>query len=132
MTTQTKGNLTRQSIKQALLRIQNNRPKLIAKERKISIASVAEEAGVSRATIYNNYPDIAERIRELNNTTNNIQRDEKYQASLRIESTNRMLRAEIQKLNLQLAKLASINACILIENTRLNALNNKNIFTIEK
>lgn len=49
MTKQSKGDLTRKAIKQALLCLQNNRPKIIAKERKISIAAVAEEAGVSRA-----------------------------------------------------------------------------------
>lgn len=102
---QSKGALTRQTIKQALLRLQNNRPKVVTAGRKISIAAVAEEAGVSRATIHNNYPEIAERIREMNNNSSRVQLDEKHQKLNILKNKNRELRDQIQNLNSDWQKL---------------------------
>lgn len=48
-------------------RIATNRVRKVKPERKLSIAAVAEEAGVSTATIHNRYPEIAEKIRQLLN-----------------------------------------------------------------
>ena len=47
----------------ALKRIQHGRTRIVESSRKLSIASVAEEAGMSRATIHNRYPRVAEEIR---------------------------------------------------------------------
>lgn len=63
----TRGELTAKAIRQAILRIEQGRPKVVKPGRKLSIKSVAEEAGVSRATIHNNHPGLAERIREAGN-----------------------------------------------------------------
>lgn len=129
---QSKGNLTRQAIKQALLRLQNNRPKVVTPGRKISIAAVAEEAGVSRATIHNNYPEIAERIREMNNNSCRVQLDEKHQNLNILKNKNRELRDQIQNLNSDLAKVTSINASLLLENTMLQTIiNNKKVSIIK-
>lgn len=131
MTKQSKGDLTRKAIKQALLCLQNNRPKIIAKGRKISIAAVAEEAGVSRATIHNNYPELAEKIRELNNKSCRAQRDEKNQDLKAIENKNKELRTNIQNLNSDLAKITSINASLLLENIKLQTIiKSKNIILL--
>ncbi|HAT3877883.1 TPA: TetR/AcrR family transcriptional regulator [Legionella pneumophila] len=129
---QSKGDLTRQTIKQALLRLQNNRPKVVTPGRKISIAAVAEEAGVSRATIHNNYPEIAKRIREMNNNSSRVQLDEKHQNLNILKNKNRELRDQIQNLNSDLAKITSINASLLLENTMLQTIiNNKKVSLIK-
>ncbi len=129
---QSKGDLTRQTIKQALLRLQNNRPKVVTPGRKISIAAVAEEAGVSRATIHNNYPEIAERIRKMNNNSSRVQLDEKHQNLNILKNKNRELRDQIQNLNSDLAKITSINASLLLENTMLQTIiNNKKVSLIK-
>lgn len=129
---QSKGDLTRQTIKQALLRLQNNRPTVVTPGRKISIAAVAEEAGVSRATIHNNYPEIAERIRKMNNNSCRVPLDEKHQNLNILKNKNRELRDQIQNLNSDLAKITSINASLLLENTMLQTIiNNKKVSIIK-
>ena len=65
MAESSRGEQTRNIIRQAITRIEKGRPKVVIKERKMSVAAVAEEAGVSRATIHNNYPDMADRIRTI-------------------------------------------------------------------
>ncbi|BBI53223.1 hypothetical protein HORIV_56440 [Vreelandella olivaria] len=77
----TRGELTGKAIRQAIVRIEQGRPKVIKPGRKLSIQSVAEEAGVSRATIHNNHPGLAERIRESGNKAARTQRDEKISSS---------------------------------------------------
>ncbi|HIF0232822.1 TPA: hypothetical protein ACXYK5_002751 [Legionella pneumophila] len=131
MQKQSKGDQTRKTIKQALLRLQNNRPKIVAPERKISIASVAEEACVSRATIHNNYPEIAERIREMTNNSCRLQLNEKNQNLNILKNKNRELRDQILNLNSDLAKITSINASLLLENTMLQTIINNKVFLIK-
>ncbi len=50
-------------IRMAIVRLEKGQPKLVEKGRKVSVAAVAEEAGVSRALIHKDYPDLMERIR---------------------------------------------------------------------
>jgi hypothetical protein len=59
--TVTKGGHTLKSLELALHRITAGRAKNIKPKRKLSIAAVAEEAGVSTATVHNRYPEIAEK-----------------------------------------------------------------------
>jgi AcrR family transcriptional regulator len=130
---QSKSALTRKVIQMALLRLKNNRPKIVTQGRKISIASVAEEAGISRATIHNNYPDLAEIIREINNKSSRVQCNEKRQQLKVLENKNNELRSAVQGLNLELARIASLNASLLLENTRLQTIiNNRNISFLRK
>nr|WP_294866232.1 hypothetical protein [uncultured Pseudogulbenkiania sp.] len=56
---------TKHEIELAIARIRHGRPKKITKDRPLSIAAVAEEAGISNATIHNRYPLLAEKIRRL-------------------------------------------------------------------
>jgi hypothetical protein len=58
---------TRRAIELAVSRITKGRPKNVQPSRKLSIASVAEEACISNATIHNRYPDLAEFIRQKSN-----------------------------------------------------------------
>ena len=56
---------TKLEIEMAIVRILQGKPTRIANERRLSIAAVAEEAGVSNATIHNRYPVLAEQIRRI-------------------------------------------------------------------
>lgn len=55
---------TRKELQLAIARIKHGRTKVVDRGRRLSILSVAEEAGLSPATIHNRYPDIAQAIRE--------------------------------------------------------------------
>jgi AcrR family transcriptional regulator len=116
---QTRGEITRKGIQQAIVRIEKNRPKVIQAGRKISIAAVAEEAGVSRALIHNNYPDLATRIRGAGDKDVRAQRDEK-QAELQAErAKSKQLREELDSMREKLQKMATELAQVTNENERL-------------
>lgn len=112
---------TEKALQLALSRMKRGRPRVVDQKRKISIASVAEEAKVSEATIHNRYPGIADEIRQITGKVLKAQRDQKTQ-SLKLEKgKSRELRSEIEGLELQLKKLVSINAALQNENTKLKA-----------
>lgn len=103
----------------ALHRIKRGRAKT-GKE-KVTIASVAREAGVSAALIHNHYPNIAEAIRETQGRSSRAQRDVKHQ-NLRVErAKSRTLRLEIEELRAKVASLASLNEVLINENRILKA-----------
>ncbi|MDF3883911.1 TetR family transcriptional regulator [Cupriavidus basilensis] len=56
---------TRHEIEAAITRILQGMPMRVDRARQLSIAAVAEEAGVSNATIHNRHPDMAEQIRRI-------------------------------------------------------------------
>lgn len=123
-----RGDLTAKAIRQAIVRIENGRPKIIGRDRKLNIAAVAEEAGVSRATIHNNHPALADRIREAGNKVTRAQRDKKNTALKELRAKYQALREEhlrIRKLN---QDMASEMATLLTENLRLRIIaNNKKV-----
>jgi len=109
----------RKDLELAISRIQRGRAQ--TKTRKVSITSVAREAGVTPALIHNHYPDIAEKIRGTQARSSRVQRDAKH-AELRAErEKNRLLRSEVAELRSQVAKLASINEVLVIETRTLKA-----------
>lgn len=109
----------RKDLELAISRIQRGRAH--TKANKVSIASVAKEVGVTPALIHNHYPDIAETIRESQARSSRVQRDAKH-GELRVaREKNRVLREEIDALRHQVAKLASINEVLLIENRLLKS-----------
>lgn len=114
--------LTHEKIRKAIIRLEKQRPKHVNVDRKISVSSVAEEAGVSRALIHNEYPDLLERIRGNANKHIQTQRDEKHQALKAEREKNRQLRATIAELNQKLHVFASKNATLELENRRLVAI----------
>jgi AcrR family transcriptional regulator len=120
----TRGKITENAIRQAIVRIEQNCPKKVKVGRKLSIKSVAEEAGVSRATIHNNYPHLAERIREVGKKTARMQRDKLTSELKSMKEKYTLLRKEyisIRKLN---QDMASEMASLVIENQRLRSLEN--------
>ncbi|BBI71629.2 hypothetical protein ACXGSL_15485 [Vreelandella aquamarina] len=118
----TRGELTAKAIRQAIVRIEKGRPKVVKPGRKLSIQSVAEEAGVSRATIHNNHPGLAERIRESGNKAVRAQRDEKNTELKELRAKYTGLRQEhvhARELN---RDMASEMATLVAENQRLRAI----------
>lgn len=118
----TRGELTAKAIRQAIVRIEKGRPKVVKPGRKLSIQSVAEEAGVSRATIHNNHPGLAERIREAGNKAVRAQRDEKNTEIKELRAKYTALRQEhihARELN---RDMASEMASLVAENHRLRAI----------
>lgn len=103
----------------ALRRIERGRAK--TDEKKVTIAAVAREAGVSAALIHNYYPSIAEAIREAQGRSSRAQRDVKHQALRAEREKGRALRLEIEELRAKVASLASINEVLIEENRFLKA-----------
>ena len=104
----------------AILRIQKGRARTQAT--KVSIASVAREAGVSSALIHNHYPKIAEEIRIVVGRSIREQRDAKHDELRSALERNRELRKEIDNLRLLVANLASENEVLIAENRELKAI----------
>ncbi|MEE8057242.1 MAG: hypothetical protein V3T17_05330 [Pseudomonadales bacterium] len=100
---------TADKIKLAIVRIEKGRTKVIATNRKLSITSVAEEAGIHRTTIINRHPVWAEVIRQKSGAAN-VQKDDNKRKIAELEQ--RLLRAnkEIKTLKCQLEKAVSIQA----------------------
>ena len=103
----------------ALTRIKRGRAH--SGETKVSIASVAREAGVSTALIHNHYPSIAEAIREAQGRSSRAQRDDKHQVLRAEYEKNRVLRQELEELRAKVAKLSSLNEVLISENQTLKA-----------
>jgi hypothetical protein len=112
---------TEKVIKEALLRLKFGRPKVVDKKRKLSILSLAEEAGVADSTIHNRYPEIATEVRELLDQEHKTQRDQKNELLKSEKAKNRELRKDNEELALENRKLVSINAKLEDENIQLKA-----------
>ena len=119
---------THKRIRLAIVRLEKGQPKIVEMGRKVSVAAVAEEAGVSRALIHKDYPDLMERIRGNTNKAIQRQRDEKHERLKEERAKNRQLREKIVELTEQRNELASKNATLELENRRLSAiLEGKNV-----
>ena len=103
----------------AMLRIEHGRAH--TKASKLSISAVAREAGVSAALIHNHYPSIAEAIRLKLGASSRQSRDAARNELKEEREKNAGLRAQITALAGQVAKLASINEVLLVENMTLKA-----------
>lgn len=119
---------THKRIRLAIVRLEKGQPKLVEKGRRVSVAAVAEEAGVSRALIHKDYPDLMERIRGNADKAIQRQRDEKHEKLKEERAKNRQLREKVVELTEQRNELASKNATLELENRRLSAiLESKNV-----
>ena len=112
---------TRKKLENALLRLKHGRPRVVSKDRKLTIAALAEEAGVSDSLIHNRHPEIAAEVRQLTDKQLKSQRDKKTQKLKAANDKNRELRAELDSLETQVRKLASLNARYEVENEHLKA-----------
>lgn len=99
----------------AMLRVKN-------KGKKLSISSVALEAGVTPALIHNTYPDLAEAIRAEVGRSTRQQRDEKVEELTKAKERISELRAELAAALADLQKLASTNETLRQEVATLRAV----------
>lgn len=118
----TRGELTAKSIRQAITRIKKGRTKVVQPGRKLSIQSVAEEAGVSRATIHNNHPGLAEQIRESANKSARGQRDQKNAELKELRAKYTALRQELSRCRQLNQDMASELATLTVENEHLRTI----------
>lgn len=113
--TTTKGGQTLRSLELALHRITAGRPKNLKADRKLSITSVADEAGVSTATIHNRYPEIAEKVRQLLNKEDRKLKMAKGQELQAEKAKRKDLNDENRVLRNKIAELVSRNAALEAE-----------------
>ncbi|WP_318834173.1 MULTISPECIES: TetR family transcriptional regulator [Burkholderia cepacia complex] len=103
----------------AILRIERGRANTNAK--KLTITSVAREAGVTPALIHNHYPAIAEEIRAKSGASSRAQRDAMRAELKMVRESKTALLQEVAALKKRIAQLASINETLLLENRGLRA-----------
>lgn len=87
----------------------------------MSIAAVANEAGVTPSLIHNTYPDLAEEIRAQMGRATRQQRDAKAAELAGARSALKRLREALEEARRDIAKLASINETLSDEVTSLRA-----------
>jgi hypothetical protein len=107
------GSAATRSRRQTEKRLREAIDHLQASGTKVTISAVAKAAAVTPALIHNTYPDIAERIRGVVGKSTRLQRDAKHEALVKEKERNRDLRAEVERLRIEAAKLASINLTLL-------------------
>ncbi|HHG8608491.1 TPA: hypothetical protein ACPZ0L_003347 [Morganella morganii] len=114
------------AVRLAIVRIEKGRPTIVSDKRKMSVAAVAEEAGVSRALIHRDCPDLLERIKGGVNKGIRQQRDAKQTELNEYKERNRELRAEVAELKAMLAKVQSQNATLIRKNMALTSMSTEN------
>jgi len=118
--TQRKDAGTREKeLRLAIFRIERGRSHTNAS--KLSVSSVAREAGISPALIHNHYPAIAELIRVKQGASSRQQRDAKQNQLTEERQKNAALRHELDAVRSKVARLATINEMLLMENKELRA-----------
>jgi hypothetical protein len=104
-------------IKQAIVRIEKGRTKTVTPDRKLSIASVAEETGIHRSTIINRHPILAQEIRDKTGVKGNS--DDAHNRKINeLERKLDKANKEIVYLNEQLAKAVSLQATEIIRSLK--------------
>ena len=119
MATRKAADAREKDLRLAIHRIERKRAHTGATE--LNISSVALEAGVSPGLIHNHYPAVAETIREKQGASSRTQRDAKQAELLEERAKNKALRAELIEARAALAKLATVNEMLLVDNSSLRA-----------
>ncbi|MBF4332860.1 TetR family transcriptional regulator [Vibrio anguillarum] len=117
---------THKAVRLSIIRIEKGRPNVVSDKRKMSVAAVAEEAGVSRALIHRDCPDLLERIKGGVNKGIRQQRDAKQTELNEYKERNRELRTEVAELKAMLSKVQSQNATLIRKNMVLSGVSAKN------
>lgn len=115
-----KEKATHKTVRLTIVRIEKGRPNVVSDKRKMSVTAVAEEAGVSRALIHRDCPDLLERIKGGVNKGIRQQRDAKQSELNEYKERNRELRSEVAELKAMFAKVQSQNATLIRKNMALS------------
>ncbi|TDX24757.1 hypothetical protein DFO67_1202 [Modicisalibacter xianhensis] len=114
---------TRRAIELAISRNTRGRPKTVQPGRKLSIASVAEEAGISNTTIHNRYPDLAELIRLKTNKESKEKLAQKAKALQGADQMVKDLREALAERDADLKRIAIVNLRLSNEKKALEEQN---------
>lgn len=104
-------------LKLAMARIRSGR----SSEKKLTVASVAREVGVSTSLIHNYHSGIAESIRTASGKSDAEQLKARAETLAKEKQKSKELRSEVKRLTQNVAKLASINENLLAEIRSLQA-----------
>lgn len=100
---------TRQKLELALRRLAHGNPQVVKKGTKITASSVAEEAGIDRATLYRFHEPVLTEIRKINDTAPKAQlkesRFELAQSSAKMKEYRRL----VEEAQEEVTALARIN-----------------------
>jgi AcrR family transcriptional regulator len=116
---------TAENLRLAILRVKNA-------GRRVSIKSVAEEAGVDASLVHHVYPDIAEEIRAISGRSTRTERDKVRQQLAAAKAHIRTLEAEVEKLLAEVAQIASVNLTLAQEAAQLQAALRDNVRALQK
>jgi hypothetical protein len=124
-----KKRLTREEIRRAIQRIEHRRPKRIAREQcRMNISTVAREAGVSRASIHNTHPYVAQAIRAKAGKSGRSVLDTERLERERLVGLLRLARGWLRVAEKDVVRIASENARLVTENALLKAkLSSRNV-----
>ncbi|MDM0007489.1 TetR family transcriptional regulator [Variovorax sp. J22G73] len=130
MATRKTADVREKELRLAIWRIERGRSHTKATE--LTISSVAREAGVTAALIHNHYPTVAEAVRLKQGASSRKQRDAKHAELAEERNTNSELRRQLEEARSQLARLATINEMLLVDNAALRAgQNTGNVVSID-
>ncbi len=108
-------------VRLAIVAIEKGKPK-DQKNKKLTMSSVAREAGVSRNLIQRDMPDLYQRVMGKSGSEQAKDRIETLREKLKAEENKRKEREEeIAELKEMLANNASVNATLIRENKELRA-----------
>lgn len=110
---------TRQALEQALERLRTGKPQRVKHGKPITAASVAEEAGVDRSTLYRNHEPVLTDIRKLNDATPKKQLAAKRGELEGTKAKVREYRAMVEKLQAEMTAWARQNYAL---NQRIHEL----------
>jgi hypothetical protein len=117
-----KSDKTLSALEDALIRIVSGDPIRVDPDRRLSIKSVAEEAGLHHSTIHTRYPEFRDKIMNILGGNKAKSKNEKVSGSSTPVDNSAGLRAEILTLRNLITQMASENARLELENVKLKAL----------
>jgi hypothetical protein len=100
---------TRDELNLALARLRNNNPRIVKRGTKITVTSVAQEAGVDPSTIYRFHESVRVEIRKASNAAAKKQPKENLDELQRMEQQAKEYRLTAEELQSQLHALAQQN-----------------------
>jgi AcrR family transcriptional regulator len=112
---------TRAVLLEAIERLRSGNPQRVERGTRITVSSVAREAGVHRTTLHNHHADIVAQIHDLKNDDTGQQPGPQYSALAETRRQHKLLRAIIEQLQKDKERLAQHNYALRRENEGLKS-----------
>ncbi|MDF3883056.1 hypothetical protein [Cupriavidus basilensis] len=87
----------------------------------VTVAAVARDVNISPALIHNRYPEIAQEIRNLSGKSEKNKSENQLEQYRQLEVRLAEIKAERDELRRDVAKLASLNLALKLENESVRA-----------